>query len=153
MTTNNTVGCKITDSSALDTNYFDLLNLPKSFHIDKTLLKQNYYSASKQSHPDLCNKGSMDAADSRVLNKAYSVLNDDFLRAKLFTVPSESADQSFLEKCIELEDRIVNGEDLSKYLLEKIEECKEHYTDPEYLCRWGYYKRLCEMTKNRDAPC
>ncbi|ELA41124.1 uncharacterized protein VICG_01823 [Vittaforma corneae ATCC 50505] len=149
MHANNTISCKAADSSALDTSYFDLFNLPRSFCIDKTLLKKNYYSASRKSHPDLCGKNNVSIADSHILNRAYSILNDDFLRAKLFTVPSESVDPNFLEKCIELEDRIMSGEDLSKHLLEKMEECKAHYADPVYLCKWGYYKRLYEIIRNK----
>lgn len=126
-------------------DYFKILNLPKSFFLDKNVLKDNYYSISKKYHPDIAVEKNNEM--SHILNKAYSILNDDFSRAKLFTVPSENVEPEFLEKCIELEDRIRKGEDLTKLLEKKIEECKKNYLNKEYVTKWGYYKRLYDLNK------
>lgn len=126
--------------------YFDVLNLPYAYDIDKELLKTNYYLASKLAHPD---RRSSTGTESALLNKAFSVLRDDFLRAKLFSVPSEVSGE-FLEECLVLEERIRKGESLEKYLKERIEDCKKRYFDPKYLGRWGYYERLLEMARQVD---
>jgi len=119
------------NSIPLHKSYFDLFSLPHRYEIDKGLLKRRYFQASKTS------------ASPRELNEAYSILQDDFLRAKLFTVPCE-VDKDFLEECLVMEERIRGGEDLSGELRRRIEECKERYKEPEYVTRWGYYKRLLD---------
>lgn len=121
---------------------FSMFNLPISFEINKDELKKKYYTLSMNNHPDLVKVSKI---EPQLINNAYETLRDDFLRAKLFTVPSESLDQAFLEYCIQLEDKIRNGEDLSDFLKGKIDECKARYTDPMAVCKWGYYKRLLDI--------
>ncbi|KAM0680488.1 hypothetical protein GINT2_001176 [Glugoides intestinalis] len=124
-----------------------MFELPVSFEINKDKLKKNYYSLSMKNHPDLVKNSKI---EPQFINNAYEILRDDFLRAKLFTVPSETLDQSFLEYCIELEDKIRQGNDLSNLLKRKINECKAHYTDPIAICKWGYYQRLLDI--NNKVP-
>lgn len=122
---------------------FKILNLPIQYNVDRDLLKKNYYSISKEVHPDISTHSSVQ--DIKILNRAYSTLNDDFYRAKLFTKPSSQLDSNFLEKCLELEERIHKGEDLSSELNKKIDKCKIDYSNPNSLAKWAYYRRLLDQ--------
>lgn len=126
--------------------FYDIFSLPRTFSIDKGQLKKNYYSISRQSHPDITNSATLDAHS---VNRAFSVLNDDLSRAKLFTRPSKSIPQSFLSHCLDLEEKIRNGADLKDDIMSSIEECKKHYDDPVWVCKWSYYQRLLDIIRDR----
>ncbi len=73
-------------SNCMD-NYFELLNLPQKFEIDKKQLFKNYIQLQQLFHPDkLVNKSSAErilgAKNSANLNNAYQVLSDDKKRAE-----------------------------------------------------------------------
>jgi molecular chaperone HscB len=73
--------------SKLEQNYFELLNLPPQFEIDKKQLLANYVKLQELFHPDkLINKSSAErilgAKNSANLNNAYQVLGDDKKRAE-----------------------------------------------------------------------
>ena len=73
--------------SNLEQNYFELLNLPVQFEIDKKKLLENYIKLQELFHPDkLINKSSAErilgAKNSANLNNAYQVLGDDKKRAE-----------------------------------------------------------------------
>jgi molecular chaperone HscB len=73
-------------SSSMD-NYFELLNLPQKFEIDKKQLFTNYIQLQQLFHPDkLVNKSSAEkilgAKSSANLNNAYQILGDDKKRAE-----------------------------------------------------------------------
>ena len=127
---------------------FKLLKIPFNYNIDRDVLKKNYYQFSKESHPDI-NHSSILSNDIKLLNKAYSILNDDFYRAKLFTKPTEVLENEFLEKCLQLEERISEGEDLSKELEKGIDECKSDYRNSKSIAKWAYYKRLLDQISKR----
>lgn len=116
-----------------------------NYKIDKNQLKTNYYKLTKSAHPDigshLCDK----STDISETNKAYGVLLNDFLRAKLFTKPSSRVDVDFLMKCLDLEDRIRSGEDMKDVISFEIEKCRENYDKPEWISKWAYFERLQKM--------
>lgn len=125
--------------------FFQLLKLPLEYNINKELLKKNYFQTSKHSHPDIKNNSLVKTqGDIKLLNKAYSTLNDDFNRAKLFTKPSKKLNSDFLETCLTLEERILQGEDLKTEIEKNIEECKKEYKDPYSVGKWAYFNRLLE---------
>jgi len=129
--------------------YFDILKLPKQYFIDKYMLKKNYYEVSKKNHPDLLKRPSEGEISSNIINKAYQILNDDFLRAKLFTVSSEALPHQFLDECLEMEDKIKKGIDLKGCIVKKIQECKNNYFDPVWVSKWAYYRRLLDIINGR----
>jgi len=67
-------------------NYFQVLNLPEKFEIDKKKLEQEFKHMQMYFHPDKVNTkppGAQSYADeySSTLNEAYSTLKNDFQRA------------------------------------------------------------------------
>lgn len=121
---------------------FGIFSLPPVYNVDKARLKKAYYALSRATHPDVSRNST---ARSSFLNSAYATLNDDFLRAKLFSSPSNTLSARFLQHCLALEERIASGEDLRALIDRYIAECMEHYSEPEWLSKWAYYKRLREM--------
>lgn len=143
---------KLTSKPAREAVY-GLLGIPCVYEIDKDVLKRNYHAAVRAVHPD----GSGDTVStvssnysSAALNHAFATLKDDFLRARLFTVPAPVSG-AFLGECIELDERIRQGEDLTGYLEERIRECMKRYEDPESVTKWGYYRRLQELLRERGG--
>lgn len=122
-------------------DFFKIFKIPMSFQIDKNELKKRYFDLSKKIHPDV----SADEQDFTFLNKAYSTLSDDYLRAKLFTSPKDKITNDFLMECLDYEERIAQGENLKPILNNLIDECKNHYKDPIWLTKWGYYRRLMDL--------
>lgn len=66
----------------METNYFELLNLPFAYAIDKGLLKRNFLLKSKEAHPDFFTQDSDEVQSqaldlSAKLNDAYQILNND----------------------------------------------------------------------------
>lgn len=123
--------------------YFGAFNMEPHYEIDKSRLRQSYYILSKALHPDTSAlRRAGPSPDSALLNAAYANLKDDFLRAKLFTTPSQAISPDFLTGCLELEERIDNGEDIGQLLDDRMAECQLHFAEPIWLARWGYYRRL-----------
>ncbi|KAI5149480.1 molecular chaperone HscB [Enteropsectra breve] len=130
---------------------YRVFDLPLKYEIDKNELKDKYYDMIKKSHPDaLAARGSgiWNKKEASTLNNAYAVLSDDFMRAKLFTTPSSKIDQQFLGECLDLEDRINEGEPIAGYLDERIAACRNNYTSPEWVSKWAYYERLKKLFNN-----
>lgn len=69
----------------LDKNYFELYELPLSFHIDDAQLKKKFYELSKRFHPDFY-VNEPDEKQREILelstlnNKAYQVLSEPLKR-------------------------------------------------------------------------
>ena len=140
---------------------YGIFGMAPSYTVDKGALKKKYYELSKQTHPDRARYGNDgdSASDKKTqmvygtektsssVNEAYKILSDDFLRAKLFATPSDTIDQGFLTECLELEERIRDGEDIKEELNSRIEQCKRHFQSPEWLSKWAYYKRLLDMAR------
>ena len=127
------------------TNFFEILKVPVSFNLDKQLLKKNYFYLSKSEKND------------HLMNKAFSILNDDYLRAleiyrmKNKRIINENSINSdvFLSECLDIEEAIYNNREnkeelnkISDILNKEIELCKDNYTKMEYLNKWSYLRRL-----------
>lgn len=128
--------------------YYDIFKLPKTYLIDKSILKKKYYEMSKKYHPDVNNESEI---SPNLINKAYLQLKDDFYRAKLFTPNEAQLPYKFLEKCLDFESRIKSGEQLKDKILKKIEKCKKNYLDPIWVSKWSYYRRLLNLINGSDA--
>ena len=66
-------------------NYFELYNLPVSFHVDEAQVKKKFYELSKKFHPDFyINESDEKQAEilelSTANNKAYQVLSNPLKR-------------------------------------------------------------------------
>ena len=60
-------------------NYFELFNLTPKFTIDLSEIEKKYHQFQNQFHPD---KADFDSIEHSILiNEAYKILSDDFLRA------------------------------------------------------------------------
>jgi molecular chaperone HscB len=107
-----------------DSDLFELLGLPRNWHVDRNLLERSYLERSREAHPDaFVGKG---AAAQRAalelssrINAAYRVVRDPILRAeylvKLGGIDLDSNDpiqgaptpsQTFLIQMIELRERL-----------------------------------------------
>jgi len=60
-------------------NYFELFNLTPKFTIDLSEIEQKYHQFQNQFHPDKADLNSIE--HSILINEAYKILSDDFLRA------------------------------------------------------------------------
>ncbi len=66
-------------------NYFDLYQLPVSFHVDETQVKKKFYDLSKRYHPDFYVNESVEKQQeilelSTLNNKAYQILSNPLKR-------------------------------------------------------------------------
>ena len=60
-------------------NYFELFDLTPKFIIDLNEIEKKYHQFQNQFHPD---KADFDSIEHSILiNEAYKILSDDFLRA------------------------------------------------------------------------
>jgi len=95
-------------------NFFELFLLPQKFAIDLEDLEKKYLDFQNQFHPD---KSSLEDVEKSILiNEAYKILADDFLRAcyllslKGIDIRNDEkalkVDQSTLERVLELQERI-----------------------------------------------
>ncbi|KAK6089338.1 hypothetical protein P3W45_001661 [Vairimorpha bombi] len=107
---------------------YKVFNLPRSFHIDKKILKNEYFKLNKKYHPDLLKTENGKIKD---INSAYKILQDDYLRAKyLFKGPLDNKmSQEFLIEVLDLEERIDESKsqnelrEIKDLLDQKIDEC------------------------------
>ena len=60
-------------------NFFEIFAIPQRFEIDLEQLEQKYFQFQKHLHPDSASFA--DIEQSIVINEAYKILSDDFLRA------------------------------------------------------------------------
>ncbi len=100
-------------------NYFELLQLPVSFKPDPALLKKNFYSLSRQFHPDFFAQADSAtqtemALKSEQINIAFKVLSDENARIryilglheKLHETDKLALDPSFLMQVMEINEAI-----------------------------------------------
>ena len=111
-------------------NYFELFLLPIDFEINLDELEKKYFEFQNQFHPD---KSSIDEIEKSILiNKAYEILADDFLRAcyilqlKGIDIRNDEKaikiDIATLETVLELQEEIIKitNKDKIKILQEKL---------------------------------
>ncbi|MEZ4910299.1 MAG: Fe-S protein assembly co-chaperone HscB [Saprospiraceae bacterium] len=102
-------------------NYFDLLGINESFHLDTAELKRKYYHLSKSLHPDLLQNSSTwenqaSVLETEKINMAYETLKDPFKRLKhLLEIhdvlnENQNVDQSFLMEVMEINENIMELE-------------------------------------------
>lgn len=86
------------------------------------------------------------------INKAYSILKDDFSRAKhLSCIEPSPVSQEFLIEMLDYEDAISSitsnhqEQAIRNDLLQRIEQCKLNHSNAEHLSKWAYYERLIKI--------
>lgn len=126
--------------------YFDLFGIPLRYEINKDILKQKYYSLVKNTHPDL--NLEQNESSASYINRAYQIMNDDYMRAKLFTVPSQELSPGFLSKCLLIEEKLNEGTDMTSKIDNQIEKCKKRYDKPKWITKWAYFKRLRDISES-----
>ena len=101
------------------TNFFEIFSLPQKFFIDSSELEKKYLEFQKQFHPD---KSSVNEIEKSILiNEAYKILSDDFLRAcyllSLKGVDIRNDEKALkvdfvtLESILELQEKIAENSD------------------------------------------
>ena len=105
-------------------NYFELYDLPVTFHPNQQLVKQKFYELSKKYHPDFYINSSIEKQEevlafSTLNNKAYQVLKDF---------------QSTLHYILTLKNQLVEGENyiLPQEFLMEMMEINESLMDLEF---------------------
>ena len=119
-------------------NYFKMLSLEKSYGISKIELRKKYLVMQAKLHPDNMVGTNSDIVESSEINIAYTILNDDFARAKhllelyLVDLDKEVAkielEDNFLSEMFSIQEEIELENDINKLqnlLSFKLEE-REH---------------------------
>jgi len=105
-------------------NHFELFNLTPKFTIDLNEIEQKYHQFQNQFHPD---KADFDSIEHSILiNEAYKILSDDFLRAshllQLKNIDIENdenhikPDITTLQEILDLQEKIFEIDNLDKIL-------------------------------------
>jgi molecular chaperone HscB len=108
-------------------NYFELFNLTPKFTIDLNEIEQKYHQFQNQFHPDKADFNSIE--HSILINEAYKILSDDFLRAshllQLKNIDIENdenhikPDISTLQAILDLQEEIFEINNLDEILVLK----------------------------------
>ena len=141
-------------------SYFQLLGLPKKYTLDQSLLKSKYLEMQVKFHPDRAtdeNQRHIFLEQSMMLNEAWKVLKDDYLRAEYMLKSSgvefndhvlrSVLSQSELEKIIEMHEIMDDTDDLDE--LHKIERPKSQ-EKAEMVHELGIYFDENNITKALD---
>lgn len=112
-------------STCAQNNYFNLLGVPESFHIDSSELANRFKDLQREWHPDKFGNRTVNekhnAADmSATLNEAYSVLRAPWKRAKHLLAIRSATDEAeiidatalppdFLEWVVEFREKVANA--------------------------------------------
>lgn len=125
--------------------YFELFDLPKSFKVDKSLLKSRLFDLQKSHHPDLSN-GADDLVSSSLINQAYDTLFFDDKRAMYLlclagqdkALDQSIADLDFLDKMMDLRLSLdeCGSEDEAIRLLTQVEEQSHQYAQ-KFCCAYS----------------
>ncbi|MCB0733912.1 MAG: Fe-S protein assembly co-chaperone HscB [Flavobacteriales bacterium] len=98
-------------------NYFDIFELGVQFNLDKSDLRKRFIRLSRNTHPDL-QSGSDALEQSTLVNKAYKVLSDDFLRTRYVLElmgkgieQTDTVPMDFLMEMMEWNERIESAAD------------------------------------------
>jgi molecular chaperone HscB len=105
-------------------NYFEIFNLAPKFTIDLNEIEQKYHQFQNQFHPDKADFNSIE--HSILINEAYKILSDDFLRAshllQLKNIDIENdenhikPDISTLQAILDLQEKIFEINNLDEIL-------------------------------------
>lgn len=105
-------------------NYFELFNLSPKFTIDLSEIEKKYHQFQNQFHPDKADFNSIE--HSILINEAYKILSDDFLRAshllQLKNIDIEDdenhikPDISTLQEILDLQEEIFEINNLNEIL-------------------------------------
>ena len=108
-------------------NYFELFNLAPNFTIDLKEIEKKYHQFQNQFHPDKADFNSIE--HSILINEAYKILSDDFLRAshllQLKNIDIENdenhikPDISTLQEILDLQEKIFEINNLAEILVLK----------------------------------
>ncbi len=108
-------------------NYFELFNLAPNFTIDLKGIEKKYHQFQNQFHPDKADFNSIE--HSILINEAYKILSDDFLRAshllQLKNIDIENdenhikPDISTLQEILDLQEKIFEINNLNEILVLK----------------------------------
>lgn len=78
-------GCGVVESTAEESDYFEIFSLPRRLTIDLADLEQRYYALSRRLHPDLCHdrpaaEQAVSLRMTALVNRAYRTLKDPVQR-------------------------------------------------------------------------
>lgn len=82
-------------------DYFELLNIPRSFEVDQNLLNQNYFKLQQQYHPDKTRDNGLKSAE---VNEAYNTLKNRLKRAEYMAGGNLQASPTLLMEIMELRE-------------------------------------------------
>lgn len=108
-------------------NYFKVLNLTQKYDIEPALLKENYLAEQMKYHPDRAPSNELKIKyieTSMLLNEAYKILGDDYLRAEYLLKLNgfDLSDEKLNYKLSHLElEQIIDEYDM----LEKIDQIED----------------------------
>lgn len=101
----------------LTSHYFDIFGLPKSYQVDKQLLRERYLTLQKKLHPDqyvskLAHEQRLAVQSTATINQAYGVLVSPVKRAQYLLelsgidLENVSTDSDFLMEQMRLRERL-----------------------------------------------
>lgn len=104
----------------LTSHYFDIFGLPKSYLVDKQLLRGRYLELQKKLHPDqyvskMAHEQRLAMQSTATINQAYSVLNSPLKRAQYllelagFNMGNVTTDSDFLMEQMSLRELVANA--------------------------------------------
>ena len=82
-------------------DFFELLQIPRSFEVDLKLLNENYFKLQREYHPD---KTHDNGAKSALLNDAYKTLKNRLKRAEYMVGKDLKACPALLLEIMELRE-------------------------------------------------
>lgn len=129
--------CKSVNPGAAVMDYFTLLDVPETFHIDQDELRRKYLALSRHAHPDFHARDGAEVQQlhlqvSSALNEAYQTLRDPACRAAYLLgrlggksmAEDKSVPDGFLDTMMmmreEIEEARRDGDEHEKQRLEKV---------------------------------
>ncbi len=130
-------------------NYFKIFEIKEEIEIDLDLLEEKYHDFQRNFHPDKA--GIEEIEKSMAFNEGFDILSDEFSRiAHLLKIngidvnddsKAPKVDMEVLQEAMELQERILEGEDLKKEIGEK---CDAALTETKRLFENGDFDRSAQ---------